>query len=210
MNPFLLWMRRRALVALLLILLLSVGTAFGSVGVSAYIAANRQTKVAVQAYTTVAIPYDPVWLGRTPVESFTYKQTPPCRYYDLDAILADAPVEIQACPAVPLQGIIPDSVPITGADYSSATSSRGWGEYPYYCCVVAVRCDRVTDISETNEIELYNESGRLDRIWKMTEKNYSYRFTTVEPLCVPETSANERPIQKTLQTMDNICLTDGS
>ena len=210
MNPFLLWMRRRALVALLLILLLSVGTAFGSVGVSAYLAANRQTEVAVQAYTTVAIPYDPVWLGRTPVESFTYKQRPPCQYYDLDAILKDAPVEIQSCPAVPLQGIIPDSIPIKGADYSSATSSRGWGESPYFCCVVAVRCDRVTDISETNEIEMYNESGKLDRIWKMTEKNYSYRFTTVEPLCFPETSAGERPIKKTLQTTDNICLPDGS
>ena len=56
MNLLILWMRRKPFVSLLLILLLSVGAALGSVGVSAYFAANRQTETAADFYTTVAIP----------------------------------------------------------------------------------------------------------------------------------------------------------
>ena len=210
MNPFLLWMRRRTLLVLLLVLLLSVGTAASSVGVSAYLAANRQTEAAAQAYTTVAIPYDPEFLGRTPVESSSYQQSPPIRYYDLDAILSDAPIALQACPAVPLLAVIPDSIPLKASDFDTAVSGYGMPEAHIECGVAVLRCDRIVDSSEEREYFISDETGR--QVGSYTQKiiHYQYLCTVVEPLCLPAPSESQLPIKDSVMIDTNICQPDGS
>jgi hypothetical protein len=211
MNLFLLWMRRKAPITLLLILLLTVGTAFGSVGVSAYLTANRQTETAAGAYTTIAVPYDPEWLGRTPVESFELREdySAPCRYYDLDALLGDAPMTVQACPAVPLQGIIPDSKPVKASDFDTKFSFYGMPEAQYECGVAAIRCDSVTDCSE-ERIYYGFQGGEMAETWTERIKQYQYRCTLVEPLSIPEPSKNQEAIQTSLLVDTKICTEDGS
>ncbi|MBR0507784.1 MAG: hypothetical protein IJJ86_04170 [Clostridia bacterium] len=224
MNLFLLWMRRKPFIALLLILLLSVGAAFGSVGVSSFFAANRQTETAARVYTTVAIPYDPVWLGRTPVERYDGGPDSPFRYYDLDAILKDVPVSVQPCPVVPLQGIIPDSVNVKPADFDS--SDRFWTysvtKYADYACVAAVRCDSVTDCSRTRIYTSWDAESKtgtwtygvesisfVGEVMTETEKSFSYTFSVVETICMPELSKNQYHAA-TLELDTRFCKTDGS
>lgn len=212
MNLFLLWMRRKAPITLLLILLLTIGTAFGSVGVCALTAANRQTETVAQIYTTVAIPYDPEWLGRTPVESFEYRKdgSSPARYYDLEGILADAPVSIQSCPAVPLQGIIPDSVNVKAADFDSAFAGHGYSvtQWPDYTCVAGVRCDSVTSF---NEERIYTswDGDTMTGTWTEKEKRCSYVFSVVDPICMPVLSENELPTD-TFELLTGVFQKDGS
>lgn len=211
MNLFLLWMRRKAPITLLLILLLTVGTAFGSVGMSAYLTANWQTETAANVYTTVAVPYDPEWLGRTPVESFEVREDygPPCWYYDLDALLADAPVTMQACPAVPLQGIILDSKPVKASDFDTKFSYHGMPEAQYECGVAAIRCDSVIDCSE-ERIYYGWQGGVHTDTWTERIKQYKYRCTLLKPLSVPEPSKNQEVIHTSLLVDTNICTEDGS
>lgn len=208
MNPIRLWMKRKLLVALLLVLLLTVGSAFCSVGASASLASRQQAEAAAQNYTTVAIPYDPEWLGRTPVKSTDYG----FEYHDLNALLAEAPVDARPCLAVPLQGVIPGSLPVKASDFD--TNMRGYEmpEWAYEACVLAVRCDKVTDQSYDREYFRYDpETGEETLLFSQTAKEYSYKFTVEEPLCVPEASVNELPLTAEIdEVWSNICREDGS
>lgn len=206
MNPIRLWMKRKLLVALLLVLLLTVGSAFCSVGVSAALASRQQTEAAAQNYTTVAIPYDPEWLGRTPVKSTDYG----FEYHDLNALLAEAPVDARPCPAVPLQGVIPGSLPVKASDFN--TDFRGYymPEWPYEACVLAVHCDGITDQSYEQGIYSYS-SGKETLCYTQTMKSYSYKFTVEEALSVPEPSGKELPVNTTLdEVYSDVCREDGS
>ncbi len=207
MNPIKLWMKRKLLVTLLLVLLLTVGSAFCSVGVSAALASRQQTEAAAQNYTTVAIPYDPEWLGRTPVKSTDYG----FEYHDLNALLAEAPVDARPCPAVPLQGVIPGSLPVKASDFN--TDFRGYymSERPYEACVLAARCDKVTDQSYEQGIYSYDQSGKETLCYTQTMKSYSYKFTVEEALSVPEPSGKELPVNTTLdEVYSDVCREDGS
>lgn len=207
MNPIKLWMKRKLLVALLLVLLLTVGSAFCSVGASAALASRQQTEAAAQNYTTVAIPYDPEWLGRTPVKSTDYGFA----YHDLNALLAEAPVDARPCPAVPLQGVIPGSLPVKASDFNTDMRSYGMPEWPYEACVLAVRCDGITDQSYEQVIFSYDQSGKETPRFTQTMKSYSYKFTVEERLCVPEASANELPpIDELSEVYSDVCREDGS
>ncbi len=208
MNPVGLWMKRKPLVALLLILLLTVGSAFCSVGVSAALASRQQTEAASQTYTTVAIPYDPEWLGRTPVKSTDYG----FEYHDLNALLAEAPVEALPCPAVPLQGVIPDSLPVKASDFDSDMRCYGMPEWAYEACVLAVRCDGMTDQSYDREYFLYDPvTGEETVSFSQCVKTYSYKFTVEKPLCILEASAKELPLTAEIdEVWSNICREDGS
>ena len=210
MNPIRLWMKRKLPVSLLLVLLLSVGAAFCSVGVSAALASSQQTVAAERSYTTVAIPYDPEYLGRTPVESFSYQQNPWCRYYDLDAILSDAPVPIQACPAVPLQAVVPDSVPLKASDFDTAANGYGMPEAHYECGVAVLRCDRIIDCTEVREYIESDATGR--QVGSFTQKviHYQYLCSVVDPLCLPSPSESQLPVNDTVMIDTNICKLDGS
>jgi hypothetical protein len=206
MNPIKLWMKRKLLVTLLLVLLLTVGSAFCSVGVSAALASRQQTEAAAQNYTTVAIPYDPEWLGRTPVKSTDYG----FEYHDLNALLAEAPVDARPCPAVPLQGVIPGSLPVKASDFD--TDFRGYymPEWPYEACVLAVHCDEITDQSYEQEVYSYS-SGKETLCYTQTMKSYSYKFTVEEALSVPEPSGKELPVNTTLdEVYSDVCREDGS
>ena len=206
MNPIKLWMRRKPLVALLLVLLLTVGSAFCSVGVSAALASRQQTEAAAQNYTTVAIPYDPEWLGRTPVKSTDYGFA----YHDLNALLAEAPVDARPCPAVPLQGVIPGSLPVKASDFD--TDFRGYymPEWPYEACVLAVHCDGITDRSYEQEVYSYS-SGKETLCFTQTMKSYSYKFTVEEAFSIPEPSGKELPVNTTLdEVYSDVCREDGS
>ena len=206
MNPIKLWMKRKLLVTLLLVLLLTVGSAFCSVGVSAALASRQQTEAAAQNYTTVAIPYDPGWLGRTPVKSTDYGFD----YHDLNALLAEAPVDARPCPAVPLQGVIPGSLPVKASDFD--TDFRGYymPEWPYEACVLAVHCDGITDQSYEQEVYSYS-SGKETLCYTQTMKSYSYKFTVEEALSVPEPSGKELPVNTTLdEVYSDVCREDGS
>jgi hypothetical protein len=210
MNLLILWMRRKPFVSLLLILLLSVGAALGSVGVSAYFAANRQTETAADFYTTVAIPYDPVWLGRTPTESYDYLRDPQALYYDLDEILSDLPVSALPCAAVPLQGIIPDSVNVKPHDFDSVFQLWGYSvtNGPDYTFVAAARCDSVTDRSE-ERIYTSWDGDVMTGTWTEKEKSCSYVFSVTDPICMPEPSKNEYQA-KYLELHTRIYRQDGS
>ena len=206
MNPIKLWMKRKPLVALLLVLLLTVGSAFCSVGVSAALASRQQTEAAAQNYTTVAIPYDPEWLGRTPVKSTDYGFA----YHDLNALLAEAPVDARPCPAVPLQGVIPGSLPVKASDFD--TDFRGYymPEWPYEACVLAVHCDGITDRSYEQEVYSYS-SGKETLCFTQTMKSYSYKFTVEEAFSIPEPSGKELPVNTTLdEVYSDVCREDGS
>ena len=206
MNPIKLWMKRKLLVTLLLVLLLTVGSAFCSVGVSAALASREQTEAAAQNYTTVTIPYDPEWLGRTPVKSTDYGFA----YHDLNALLAEAPVDARPCPAVPLQGVIPGSLPVKASDFN--TDFRGYymPEWPYEACVLAVHCDGITDRSYEQGIYSYS-SGKETLCYTQIMKSYSYKFTVEEALSVPEPSEKELPVNTTLdEVYSDVCREDGS
>ena len=208
MNPIKLWMKRKLLVTLLLVLLLTVGSAFCSVGASAALASRQQTEAAAQNYTTVAIPYDPEWLGRTPVKSADYG----FEYHDLNALLAEAPVDARPCPAVPLQGVIPGSLPVKASDFDTDMRGYEMPEWAYEACVLAVRCDKVTDQSYDREYFQYDPSTGEETVsFSQYVKTYSYKFTVEMPLCVPEASASELPVSTEInEVWSNICQEDGS
>ncbi len=208
MNPIKLWMKRKPLVALLLVLLLTVGAAFCSMGVSAALASRQQTEAAAKNYTTVAIPYDPEWLGRTPVKS----TEPRYEYHDLNALFSEAPVDARPSPAVPLQGVIPGSLPVKASDFDTDMRGFEMPEWAYEACVLAVRCDKVTDQSYDREYFQYDPStGEETVLFSQYVKTYSYKFTVVKPLCVPEPSAGELPLTDEIdEVWSNICREDGS
>ena len=208
MNPIKLWMKRKLLVTLLLVLLLTVGSAFCSVGASAALASRQQTEAAAKNYTTVAIPYDPEWLGRTPVKS----TEPRYEYHDLNALFSEAPVDARPCPAVPLQGVIPGSLPVKASDFDTDMRGFEMPEWPYEACVLAVRCDKVTDQSYDREYFQYDPStGEETVLFSQYVKTYSYKFTVEKPLCVPEASASELPVSTEIDEIwSNICREDGS